>query len=218
MGRSLDDSMAALPKARRRKIEARSTELVDGVEGLEAFRQLAERSQEEVGGRHAQDQAALGPKDREADRPLSLAFDHAWRDMIAAWPSARRLPSAPVVVAKPYSAIYKRLSRRLRRQRFRLAFDGRRRGERIASQWFGGRRDACGLNDMRFAHELRCEISAIAGPNYRRNGGNRQQRRRREPDDSCYKKHGFHRCAPSPRISSVSKIISRAAAQRNRPC
>ena len=48
MGRSLDGMMAALPEARRRKIEARSTELIAEIEGLKALRQLAERSQEEM--------------------------------------------------------------------------------------------------------------------------------------------------------------------------
>ncbi len=36
MGRTLDDIMSALLKARRRKIEARSAKLVDQVEGLKA--------------------------------------------------------------------------------------------------------------------------------------------------------------------------------------
>jgi DNA-binding XRE family transcriptional regulator len=48
MGRTLDDIMSALPEARRRKVEARSAELVAQVEGLKALRQLAERSQEEM--------------------------------------------------------------------------------------------------------------------------------------------------------------------------
>lgn len=48
MGRTLDDMMATLPDARRRKVEARSTELIAEVEGLKALRQLAERSQAEM--------------------------------------------------------------------------------------------------------------------------------------------------------------------------
>lgn len=48
MGRSLDDMIAALPEARRRKVDARSAELVAEVEGLKALRQLAKRSQEEM--------------------------------------------------------------------------------------------------------------------------------------------------------------------------
>ena len=48
MARKLDEMMAALPEARRHKVEARSAELVAEVEGLKALRQLAERSQEEM--------------------------------------------------------------------------------------------------------------------------------------------------------------------------
>lgn len=48
MGRTLGEMMSALPEERRRKIEARSAELVAEVEGLKALRQLAERSQEEM--------------------------------------------------------------------------------------------------------------------------------------------------------------------------
>jgi DNA-binding XRE family transcriptional regulator len=48
MGRTLDEMISALPEARRRKIEARSAELVAEVEGLKALRQLAELSQEEM--------------------------------------------------------------------------------------------------------------------------------------------------------------------------
>lgn len=48
MGRTLDDMMATLPDARRRKVEARSAELIAEVEGLKALRQLAERSQAEM--------------------------------------------------------------------------------------------------------------------------------------------------------------------------
>lgn len=48
MGRTLDEMIAALPDARRSKVEARTSELVAEVEGLKALRQLAERSQEEM--------------------------------------------------------------------------------------------------------------------------------------------------------------------------
>lgn len=48
MGRTLDEMMSALPEGRRRKIEARSAELIAEVEGLKALRRLAERSQEEM--------------------------------------------------------------------------------------------------------------------------------------------------------------------------
>ncbi len=43
--RSHDEIMAALPPERRREIEARAAELIAEVEGLQALRKLAERSQ-----------------------------------------------------------------------------------------------------------------------------------------------------------------------------
>jgi len=48
MGRSLEQVMASLPAERRARIEARSAELIEGVEGLRALRRLAERSQEQI--------------------------------------------------------------------------------------------------------------------------------------------------------------------------
>lgn len=48
MGRTHSEIMAALPPGRRRKIEARTAELVAEVEGLQALRKLAERSQAEM--------------------------------------------------------------------------------------------------------------------------------------------------------------------------
>jgi DNA-binding XRE family transcriptional regulator len=44
-GRSHDEIMAALPPERRHKIKARAAELIAEVEGLQALRKLAERSQ-----------------------------------------------------------------------------------------------------------------------------------------------------------------------------
>jgi transcriptional regulator with XRE-family HTH domain len=40
--------MAGLPKARRERIEARTGELLDEVEGLKALRLLAQRSQDQI--------------------------------------------------------------------------------------------------------------------------------------------------------------------------
>ena len=48
MGRSLEEIMASLPPERRAAVEARSAELIAEIEGLKAFRQLAERSQEQI--------------------------------------------------------------------------------------------------------------------------------------------------------------------------
>ncbi len=48
MGRTHEEIMASLPKARRAKIEARTAELQREVEGLKALRLLAERSQDQI--------------------------------------------------------------------------------------------------------------------------------------------------------------------------
>ena len=48
MTRTLEELMDILPPERRIKVEASSAELIAEVEGLKAFRQLAERSQEQI--------------------------------------------------------------------------------------------------------------------------------------------------------------------------
>ena len=48
MGRTHSEIMADLPHKRRAKIEARTAELVAEVEGLQALRKLAKRSQAEM--------------------------------------------------------------------------------------------------------------------------------------------------------------------------
>ncbi len=48
MGRTRAEIMAGLPKARRERIEARTGELLDEVEGLKALRLLAQRSQDQI--------------------------------------------------------------------------------------------------------------------------------------------------------------------------
>jgi DNA-binding XRE family transcriptional regulator len=71
MGRTLDDIMANLPDARRRKVEARSAELLAEVEGLKALRQLAERSQEQMAATLGVKQPSVHKIERQADLYLS---------------------------------------------------------------------------------------------------------------------------------------------------
>ena len=70
MGRNLEEAMAALPAARRRKIEARTAELVAEVEGLRTLRRLAGRSQQQIA-------ASLGIKQtsvqRSSARPIFIS-------------------------------------------------------------------------------------------------------------------------------------------------
>lgn len=71
MGRTLNDIMVSLPEERRRKIEARSAELLDEVDGLKALRQLAERSQEQMAASLGVKQPSVHKIERQADLYLS---------------------------------------------------------------------------------------------------------------------------------------------------
>lgn len=71
MGRTHSEMMAALPEARRRKVEARTAELVAEVEGLKALRQLAERSQEEMATTLKIKQPSIHKIERQTDLYLS---------------------------------------------------------------------------------------------------------------------------------------------------
>lgn len=71
MGRTYSDMMDALPEERRRKIEARTRELVAEVEGLKALRQLAERSQEQIAASLGVKQPSVHKIERQADLYLS---------------------------------------------------------------------------------------------------------------------------------------------------
>ena len=69
MGRTVKQIKAAMTPNDRAEVEARTSELIAEVEGLKAFRVLAERSQEQIA-------ESLGIKQpsvhREADRPVSV--------------------------------------------------------------------------------------------------------------------------------------------------
>jgi DNA-binding XRE family transcriptional regulator len=71
MGRTHGEIMAALPENRRRKIEARTQELVGEVEGLKALRQLAERSQEQMAASLGVKQPSVHKIERQTDLYLS---------------------------------------------------------------------------------------------------------------------------------------------------
>ena len=71
MGRTLDDIMAALPGARRDKVEARSAELIAEVEGLKTLRQLAARSQAEMAATLKIKQPSVHKIEKQTDLYLS---------------------------------------------------------------------------------------------------------------------------------------------------
>ena len=71
MTHNLKELMDALPPERRAKVEARSVELVDEVEGLKAFRQLAERSQEQIAQSLGIKQPSVHKIEKQTDLYLS---------------------------------------------------------------------------------------------------------------------------------------------------
>ena len=71
MGRTYSEMMDALPEERRRKVEARTRELVAEVEGLKALRQLAERSQEQIAACLGVKQPSVHKIERQTDLYLS---------------------------------------------------------------------------------------------------------------------------------------------------
>lgn len=71
MGRTYEEIMDAFPEERRRRIEARTAELVAEVEGLKALRQLAERSQEQIAASLGIKQPSVHKIERQTDLYLS---------------------------------------------------------------------------------------------------------------------------------------------------
>ena len=71
MTRNLKELMDALPPERRAKVEARSAELIAEVEGLKAFRQLAERSQEQIAQSLGIKQPSVHKIEKQTDLYLS---------------------------------------------------------------------------------------------------------------------------------------------------
>jgi DNA-binding XRE family transcriptional regulator len=71
MGRTREEIMAALPKARRARIDARAAELVGEVEGLKALREIAGRSQAQMAQVLGVKQPSVLKMERQADLYLS---------------------------------------------------------------------------------------------------------------------------------------------------
>jgi len=71
MPRTRTEIIAALPPARRQKIEARTAELIAEVEGLKALRLLAQRSQEEMAATLKIKQPSVHKIEKQTDLYLS---------------------------------------------------------------------------------------------------------------------------------------------------
>ena len=71
MGRSLDEVVAALPEARRARVEARAEELRDGVESLSELRRVAGKAQIEIAAALNVKQPSVSKIEKQADMYLS---------------------------------------------------------------------------------------------------------------------------------------------------
>jgi len=71
MGRNLDDVVAALPEARRARVEARAQELKDQVEGLGELRRVAGKAQVEIASVLRVKQPSVSKIEKQADMYLS---------------------------------------------------------------------------------------------------------------------------------------------------
>lgn len=71
MGRTLEQVLDALPPERRAKVEARAEEMRREIEGLRAFRELAERSQADMAKELGVKQPSVLKMERQTDLYLS---------------------------------------------------------------------------------------------------------------------------------------------------
>ena len=71
MGRTLNELMTELPPERHAKVTARTAALIAEVEGLKAFRQLAERSQEQMAESLGIKQPSVHKIEKQTDLYLS---------------------------------------------------------------------------------------------------------------------------------------------------
>jgi DNA-binding XRE family transcriptional regulator len=71
MGRTLDEVIAALPQARRARVEARAKDLKDEVESLRALRQIAGKAQADIAAALNIKQPSVSKIEKQADMYLS---------------------------------------------------------------------------------------------------------------------------------------------------
>ena len=71
MGRTLDEVMASLPAEERARIEARTRELIDEVETLQALRQVMGKAQGEIAARLKVKQPSVSKLEKQTDMYLS---------------------------------------------------------------------------------------------------------------------------------------------------
>lgn len=71
MGRTLTDVVAALPEARRARVEARARELVEEVESLGELRRMAGKAQVDIASALRVKQPSISKIEKQADMYLS---------------------------------------------------------------------------------------------------------------------------------------------------
>ena len=71
MGRSLDDVLSQLPKARRSRVETRARELADQVESLAELRRMAGKAQVEIAASLGVKQPSVSKIEKQTDMYLS---------------------------------------------------------------------------------------------------------------------------------------------------
>jgi DNA-binding XRE family transcriptional regulator len=71
MGRTLNDVVAALPEARRTRVEARARELIEEVESLSELRRMAGKAQVDIASALRVKQPSISKIEKQADMYLS---------------------------------------------------------------------------------------------------------------------------------------------------
>lgn len=71
MGRTLNDVVAALPEARRARVEARTRELIEEVESLSDLRRMAGKAQVDIASALRVKQPSISKIEKQADMYLS---------------------------------------------------------------------------------------------------------------------------------------------------
>lgn len=71
MGRTLNDVVAALPEARRARVEARARELIEEVESLSELRRMAGKAQVDIAAALRVKQPSISKIEKQADMYLS---------------------------------------------------------------------------------------------------------------------------------------------------
>lgn len=71
MGRTLNDVVAALPEARRARVEGRARELIEEVESLSDLRRMAGKAQVEIASALRVKQPSISKIEKQADMYLS---------------------------------------------------------------------------------------------------------------------------------------------------